>query len=90
MFRTRVDGLLSLKTAGNTDPKSDPEETSNDKNAPTNPGVVSFCFQFSNFFFPFKELFPAHIEFFSKCCELLENRTEKDPLGQTLIRPLPP
>lgn len=56
----------------------------------THPGVVSFCLQFSNLFFPLKQLLPAHVELFSKCCKLLENRTDAVKLpGLTQRQPRP-
>lgn len=86
----RADWLLGLSPQHGSQWR--PRGSCSNGNPPTNPGVVSFCFEFSNFFFPLKELFPAYVEFFSKCCKLLENRRERekrgsDALGQTPVKP---
>ena len=43
------------------------------ENPPADPGVASFCFQFSNFSFSFKKLLPACFEFYTRSWKRLEN-----------------
>ena len=48
-------------------------QMSTHENPPTDPGVASFCFQFSDFLFSFKKLLPAYFEFYTRSWKLLEN-----------------
>ena len=41
-------------------------QMSKHENPRTDPGVASFCFQFSNCLFSFKKLLPAYIEFYTE------------------------
>lgn len=80
------EGSLRRHQAGT--PAAAPGKGELSESPPTDPGVVSLCFQLSDFFLPLQELLPAHVEFFRQRRELLGNEErEAGPSGQTLGQP---
>ena len=63
----------SLKTAPQRLAVTHVGQMSTRENPPADPGVASFCFQFSNFSFSFKKLLPACFEFYTRSWKRLEN-----------------